>query len=85
MASLIHLQDGAVSLELWEEELPEVRRLIEANWGRPGVVRHANCATLAFAGEDFTFQNEWNDPCLISRTQDGANVLKSLCDHLNRS
>lgn len=32
----------------------------------------------SFGGCEFTFQNEWDDPCLISNSDDGDAILRSL-------
>ncbi len=82
MASIIHAQRNVVSLEISEDELPFLRSLIKQNWGKPKVVRYPACDVLTIAGEEFTFQNEWNDPCLITSTLKGSEMLQKLLDQL---
>jgi hypothetical protein len=83
MASIIHAENNVASLEIEEDELPRLRGLIESNWGAPQVVRHLACDTIRIADEEFTFQNEWGDPCLIAGTSEGLEILKKLRDQLN--
>jgi hypothetical protein len=83
MASIIHAENGVASLEIYEDELPQLRRLIKSNWGMSEVVRHPACDSIRIAGEEFTFQNEWSDPCLIASTSAGLEILKKLRDQLN--
>lgn len=39
-------------------------------------------AEVTFGGERFAFQNEWNDPCLIARSERGADMLEQIADDL---
>ena len=44
--------------------------------------RAAGIATVVtFGGEDFTFQNEWDDPCLISSSGKGDQLLRAVHTH----
>ena len=37
---------------------------------------------VSFGGENFTFQNKWNDPCLISGTALGDEHLQGIHEDL---
>jgi hypothetical protein len=39
-------------------------------------------ATMFFCGECFTYQDEWDDPCLISSAPRGKEILERLADWL---
>lgn len=78
MASLLQLDDGKLSLELGEDELPLVKHLIDRDWGQPQITRHATHDTLLIKGLEFIFQNDWDDPCLISSCAKGSEMLKAL-------
>jgi hypothetical protein len=83
MASIVHAQNNVVSLEISELDLPLLRRLIEENWGKPKTVRYPTSENHRFGGEEFTFQSEWSDPCLITSTLKGSEMLMQLRDQLN--
>jgi hypothetical protein len=34
--------------------------------------------TIRFGGEAFTYQNEWDDPCLLSSSAQGDEILRRL-------
>jgi hypothetical protein len=36
---------------------------------------------VKFGGEEFTFQNEWDDPCLISHSANGDELLRDIRAH----
>jgi hypothetical protein len=83
MGSLLELNGGMASLEISESDIAIVKQLIIEMWGVPKVTRHPACDSLEFAGESFTFQNDWNDPCLIADTNGGREILRILCERLN--
>jgi hypothetical protein len=83
MASIAYAASNVVSLEIAQDEVSHLRNSIVRNWGMPRVVRYPAYETLSFAGEEFTFQNEWDDPCLITSTSNGVEILKELCHQLN--
>ncbi len=40
-------------------------------------------AEVTFGGATFTFQSEWEDPCLISSTHEGDQFLRQIRERLN--
>jgi hypothetical protein len=82
MGSLLHLEDGKVSLEFASAKLPDVRKLITRNWGNPDIVQHVDHVRITIAGHEFIYQNEWDDPCLISVTLAGSQLLEQLHSQL---
>jgi hypothetical protein len=74
-----------LSLEMGSEDLDAVKAHIKSTY--PDVTSEpAGIATrVQFAGADFTFQNEWDDPCLISGSVEGDRLLRSICDYFNAS
>ena len=67
-----------LSLEMAPEDLPRVPAFIRSRW--PDVrSRIAGIAdVLTFGGADFTYQNEWDDPCFISGTDVGDSLLRQI-------
>lgn len=73
-----------LSLEFETGDLDAVRTCIReryADWK----TRPAGIATVVrFGGEEFTLQNEWDDPCMISSSAQGDELLRvihtALCD-----
>jgi len=71
-----------VSLEYAPQDQDSVKAVIRELFGAPMVAQHVMSATVTIDGEDFTFQNEWDDPCLISRTARGAEILQAIAAKL---
>jgi hypothetical protein len=67
-----------LSLEFEEADLDRVRQCIRQLY--PATTsRRAGIATLySFGGCEFVFQNEWEDPCLISKSHEGDAILQTL-------
>jgi hypothetical protein len=80
--TLLRLPTGHCSLEFASSDLPFVASAIRARYGAPVVRRYPACADHRFGGCSFTFQNEWDDPCLISESDAGDAILRELCDAL---
>ncbi|KIC11531.1 hypothetical protein RA19_05685 [Leisingera sp. ANG-M1] len=76
--SLLKLSSGFFSLEFETSDLPHVREVIEAAFGHPKITQHAISSAIEIAGCKLTFQNEWDDPCLISGSDEGNQVLTKL-------
>jgi hypothetical protein len=75
---LLMLADGHCSLEFAPEDMAAVRKAIITLHGKPTVQWHAVCADIRFGGCNFTFQDEWDDPCLISGSDEGDALLREL-------
>ena len=76
--TLLPLSNGHYSLEFEETDLSSVAAAIRERYGVPDKRQHATCAEYRFGGCHFTFQNEWEDPCLIANSADGDDILKAL-------
>lgn len=78
--SLLNVGDR-LSLEFETSELDAVRALIRERY--PDITTEpAGIATVVrFGGEQFTFQNEWDEPCLISHTAEGDELLRMIQAH----
>lgn len=79
---LLKLSGGTLSLEFETSDLPRVREVIKAAYGKIEIESYPICASVKLGGCEFVFQNEWNDPCLISKTAGGSQILTSLFKHL---
>jgi hypothetical protein len=81
--TILTLPDGHLSLEFDVIDMPNVTAAINKRYGVPSVRRYPALAVYAFGRCSFTFQNEWDDPCLIASSSDGDEILKKLCAELN--
>lgn len=82
MAELLKLSDGHYSLELDSAELDALASIIKDMYGIPDVERDIMSSRHTFGGQSFTFQNEWDDPCLISTSAEGDRILEALAARL---
>jgi len=73
--TLLSLPDGNSSLEFASDDIEAVLQASLDLFGRAASERHLTYSTIAFGGEKFLFQNEWDDPCLIASTEAGSDVL----------
>lgn len=70
--------DDHFSLEFEESDLKRIGRCIgtmypDANSRPDGIFK-----VYTFGGCEFAFQNEWDDPCLVSDSNDGDAILRML-------
>jgi hypothetical protein len=75
--NLLDLPTGAVSLEFEPAEFDAVLAALE-RFGRVQVHRRASHEILAVGDEEFILMNEWDEPCLISKTGAGMRLLQRL-------
>jgi hypothetical protein len=83
--SLLQVGDH-LSLEFDVSDLDAVRAYIREI--HPDVTSRwagAIAMVVQFAAEEFTFQNEWDDPCLISGTARGDELLRAIHAHFSRT
>jgi len=80
--TLLPLLNGHYSLEFEPADLPQVAAAIRDRYGVPNKRQHSTSAEYRFGGCSFSFQNEWDDPCLISGSSEGDRMLQSLHDAL---
>ncbi|WP_294130796.1 hypothetical protein [Sphingobium sp.] len=81
--TILTLPNGHLSLEFDVIDLPNVIAAVRKHYGVPLIQQYPVLAVFAFGGCSFTFQNEWDDPCLISSSSDGDEILNKLCAELN--
>lgn len=72
-----------VSLEYAQEDHEAVKTALFELFGKAEITRRLASSKIRIGGEDFVFQNEWDDPCLISGTERGAEMLQAVADKLN--
>lgn len=80
--SLLELANGRVSLEFEESDFSVIVQTIRDIHGLPNKTLKTTYTEYQFGGSRFLFQNEWEDPCLISTSVDGDAILKSLANQL---
>jgi hypothetical protein len=76
--TLLSLSNGHYSLEFEPADLSAVASAIRNHYGVPDKRQYPTSAEYRFGGCSFTFQNEWDDPCLISGSAEGDDILKKL-------
>ncbi|MFA6112525.1 MAG: hypothetical protein WC729_00985 [Sphingomonas sp.] len=81
--TLLSLANGHSSLEFEPSDLPGVDSAIRDRFGMPEQRHYPASTEYRFGGCSFAFQNEWDDPCLISGSVEGDEILRWLCDSLN--
>jgi hypothetical protein len=71
------------SLEMDPEGLEAVRTYLEQTY--PDLkTRLVGVVTLMrFAGSEFIFENEWDEPYLLADTPEGDDLLRSVCRHFS--
>lgn len=79
---LLTCDEHVMSLEFAPSDLDIVRAAIIRRFGAFAVERGAISSDVQFGGESFTFQNEWDDPCLITSTERGRMILRRLYEDL---
>ena len=85
-ASLAHMprilvlgESGGHSFEFGKEVIPIVRDAIRHRYGEASGDPFLVGTVYSFGGCEFTYQSEWEDPCLISSSQQGSDILVQLC------
>jgi len=81
--ALLELRNGHLSLEFDEDDIPEVAKAIRALFGKADQKQYIMASEVTFGGATFTFQNEWQDPCLISAMLLGDQCLRQIHAKLN--
>jgi len=76
--TLLSLSTGHYSLEFETSDVVSVKAAIVARFGQPVIEQQVISAQYHCGGSDFTFQNDWDDPCLISASTAGDEILKEL-------
>lgn len=81
--AIIELADGCCSLEFAGSDFGELRERIGQRWGEVSAGPYMTMQTVTFGGQDFVYQSEWDDPCLLSRTAQGAALLRQLAQDMS--
>lgn len=69
-----------LSLEFAPGDRAALQAVIGDLFGEADVKKHIVASTVQIDGEDFTYQSEWDDPCLISSTARGEKILQAIAD-----
>ncbi|WP_156518379.1 hypothetical protein [Sphingobium sp. EP60837] len=77
-ASLLALSTGHYSLEFEPSDMPSVKATILDQFGRPEIQQYGFSAEYRFGGSSFTFQGEWDEPCFISDSDSGDDILRTI-------
>jgi hypothetical protein len=83
--TLLPLSDGHSSLEFEPADIPSMASAIRDRYGEIHKRHYAMSTEYRFGGCSFTFQNERDDPCLISASAEGDEILTTLYATLNAS
>lgn len=81
-AFLSRLSNGHYSLEFEPADLPRVAEAIRNRYSTLQKRHHLSWAECNFGGCSLLFENDWDDPCLISGSSEGDVILKLLCEDL---
>ncbi|MEJ7926570.1 hypothetical protein WG908_07350 [Sphingobium sp. AN641] len=81
--ALLALPSGGSSLEFAPEDTAAVREVIAALFGGIAERLSASYSTVAFAGESFLLEWEWDEPCLIATNARGSELLSQIEKRLN--
>ncbi|MCW4462064.1 hypothetical protein OK349_10130 [Sphingomonas sp. BT-65] len=72
-----------LSLEFDPSDLDAIQALVDAQYPGRKAAPAGIATILAFGGEEFLYQNEWDDPCLISSSTRGDEILRSMYAQLS--
>jgi hypothetical protein len=76
--SLLKLDTGHYSLEFEPADIERVSEALRETCGSPAVRRGPIATSYSFDGVELTYQNQWDDPCLIASNEAGDAILKKL-------
>lgn len=76
--TLLSLPNGTSSLEFAPDDLEAVRQSISCLFGKTTKELRASYSRVAFGGESFLFEQEWDAPCLIASTEGGSLLLAQI-------
>lgn len=80
--SLLALSNGHLSLEFEPSDIDRVSVALRDLYGKPSVEKWPTLTNYRFSEASLVFQNEWDDPCLISGCTVGDEMLKRVASHL---
>lgn len=67
-----------LSLELAPEDLDRVNGFIRSRWLDARSRTAGLYRVISFGGAEFTFQDDWVDPCFVSGTDRGDDLLRQI-------
>ena len=70
------------SLEFAPEDKADVWAAIQELFGQPKITPEVFSASVLIDGEGLVYQDEWDDPCLISSSTRGKEILERLAERL---
>lgn len=82
MVSLLELKEGGCSLEFALVDIDRVRRALTARYGNPKITKQPVLTIYTYGRTELTFQNEWDDPCLVASTPAGEAMLRTVAADL---
>lgn len=77
-ASLLPLSNGHYSLEFEPSDMPSLKAAILDQFGRPEIRQYGFLAEYRIGGSSFTYQGEWDEPCFISDSDAGDEILSAI-------
>jgi len=76
--ALLSLPEGTSSLEFAPDDLESVQQAISHLFGKVSSELRGSYSRIAFGGENFLFEQEWDAPCLIASTEGGSLLLAQI-------
>jgi len=73
-----------LSLEFEVTDLDAVGAFIKERYSSVNSKAAGIATVVTIEGEPFTFQNQWDDPCLISGSARGDELLRAIHAHFER-
>jgi len=79
---LLRLSCGRLSLEFQDADRRALIGAIRDRFGRPEIEVAPTASICRFGGASFTFYDQWDEPCLISASALGDEILEILIEDL---
>jgi len=79
---LLRLSCGRLSLEFQDADRRALIAAIRDRFGRPEIEVAPIASICRFGGASFTFYDQWDEPCLISDSALGDEILERLLEDL---
>ena len=75
--NVLELGSERVSLEFARDEFPKIMSRLRKR-GKVTRRQEATFDVLKVRGEEFILMDEWNEPCLLSRSPEGDAILRAV-------
>ena len=82
---LIDLSAETASLEFDVDDIDHLGSVIKGHYPELKGKRRSFYTEYYFGGCEFTYVNEWDDPCMLSHCIEGTRILRKLCRILSGS